>query len=60
MQLLAPRPGFNPRAAWSSDGKRVAFVTGDGYAISTARPDGTGSVEVAHPPQIHGDRQWYR
>jgi Tol biopolymer transport system component len=40
-------PGFWPSFAWSSDGSRIAYVSGKGNTVSTVRPDGSGAVGVA-------------
>ena len=40
-------PGFSQSVAWSSDGSRIAYVSGAGTTVSTVRPDGTGTTVVA-------------
>lgn len=43
-------PGFSPSLSWSSDGSRIAYVSGVGNTVSTVRPDGTGATRVATEP----------
>jgi Tol biopolymer transport system component len=43
-------PGFWPSLSWSSDGSRLAFVSGRGNAVSTVSPDGLGATRVAIQP----------
>jgi Tol biopolymer transport system component len=51
-------PVFNPSLSWSSDGSRIAFVSGRGNAVSTVRPDGTGLSRVALRPARRYEGPW--
>jgi Tol biopolymer transport system component len=39
--------GFDQSVAWSLDGTRIAYISGRGNTISTARPDGSGATVAA-------------
>jgi Tol biopolymer transport system component len=56
---LRPRPDFYESVAWSSDGTRIAYISGRGNTVSTIRPDGTGATVVATQatPGVYG--YWY-
>jgi Tol biopolymer transport system component len=43
-------PGFALSLDWSSDGRRIAYVSGKGHVVSTVRPDGSGMARVAAQP----------
>ena len=54
-------PGFWPSLSWSSDGSRIAYVSGKGNTVSTVRPDGTGATRVATQPArgLGGPYPWW-
>jgi Tol biopolymer transport system component len=51
-------PGFWPSLSWSSDGSRIAYISGHGNVVSTVRPDGTGVTRVAVQPAAQYNGPW--
>jgi hypothetical protein len=52
-------PGSSQSVAWSSDGARIAFVSGRGNTVSTIRPDGSGQTVVATQTARGLSGNWY-
>jgi hypothetical protein len=52
-------PGFSQSVSWSSDGTRIAFVSGRGNTVSTIRPDGSGGTVVATQAARGPSGNWY-
>jgi len=50
---------FPEPVAWSSDGTRIAYISGRGNTVSTIRPDGTGATVVATQPARGVTGYWY-